>query len=129
MWKVLLAGYWLALVVGTHLPPKFPGLPSERSDKLAHFGAYMGLAWLLSMAWQSSTGRLNGRHLWFAWMAVILVAAADEMTQPLIGRVASRGDWLADAVGAAVGLAVFWASQRLAERKRSSDHDIRSPNS
>jgi VanZ family protein len=110
-WRVLLAGYWLALVVGTHLPPTFAGLPGERSDKLVHLAAYAGLAWLLAVAWQSSTGRLNGRHLRFAWLAIASFAAADEITQLLVGRSASVGDWLADAAGAAVGLAVFRACQ------------------
>ncbi len=109
IWRVLLAGYLLALVVGTHLPPAFAGLPGERGDKLVHVAAYAGLAWLLAMAWQSSTGLLNGRHLWFAWLAIVSFAAAHEVTQLLVGRTASVGDWLADAAGAAVGLAVFRA--------------------
>ena len=117
LWWVLLAGYWLALVVSTHLPPAFVRLPGKDTDKLAHFAVYTGLASLLAMAWQSSTGRLNGRHLWFAWLAVASFAVADEVTQLLVSRDASVGDWLADAVGAAVGLAVFRLWQRIAERR------------
>lgn len=114
IWRVLLAGYWLALFVGTHLPPTFPGLPGDNSDKLVHAAAFAGLAWLLATAWQSSVGRLNGRHLRFAWLAVVLYGAADELTQLLVGRSATMGDWLADAAGAALGLVIFAVWQRKA---------------
>jgi VanZ family protein len=112
LWKLLLAGYVLALVVSTHLPPSFPLLPPEGTDKLAHFGAYAALAWLLAMAWESSTGRLNGRHLRFAWLAIVLFAMGDEITQPWFGRDADVFDWLTDAVGAATGLAMFVFTRR-----------------
>jgi VanZ family protein len=117
VWRLLLAGYWLALAVGTHLPPTFPGLPGDNTDKLVHAAAFAGLAWLLATAWQNSTGRLNRRHLRFAWLAIAAFAAADEVTQRLVDRDASASDWLADAAGAAGGLAVFWAWQRVAERR------------
>ena len=60
IWRLLLAGYWLALCVAPTCRPPFPGLPGEQTDKLVHFGAYAGLAWLLAMAWQSSTGGSTG---------------------------------------------------------------------
>jgi VanZ family protein len=43
-----------------------------------------------------------------------MYAAADELTQLLVGRTASVGDWLADAAGAALGLAFFaaWPPRR-----------------
>jgi VanZ family protein len=115
LWRVLLAGYWFALVVGTHLPPTLGTLPGDRGDKLAHFVAYAALAWLLAMAWQSSAGRLNFRHLRWAWLAILLVAVADEVTQPPFGRDASAWDWLVDALGSATGLFVFTLTRRLFE--------------
>jgi VanZ family protein len=114
IWRVLLAGYWLALAVGTHLPPTLAGMPGDFTDKLVHAAAFAVLAWLLAMAWQNSAGRLNGRHLQFAWLAVVLYGAADELTQLLVGRSATMGDWLADAVGAALGLVIFSVWQRKA---------------
>jgi VanZ family protein len=107
LWKVLLAGYVFVLVTSTHLPPSFPLLPRNQTDKLAHFLAYTVLAWLLAMAWQASTGWLNGRHLRFVWLAIIAFAALDEVTQPMFGRTASIWDWLADAAGAALGILLF----------------------
>jgi VanZ family protein len=116
LWKVALAGYGIALLIGTHLPPTLPLLPSDGFDKLEHFTAYAGLAWLLTMAWESSTGRLNGRHLWFAWLAIIAFAAIDEVTQMFVHRDADVFDWLADAAGAAVGIGVFLLVRRLFAR-------------
>jgi VanZ family protein len=112
LWLALFAAYLLALFTGTHLPPEVGSLPGDQSDKLLHFAAYAGLAWLLGMAWESSTGRLNGRHLWFAWLAITGFAAVDEVTQLLVHRDADPLDWLADAAGAAVGLGVFLLVRR-----------------
>jgi VanZ family protein len=117
LWRVLLAGYWLLLVVSTHVPPRTAGLPADQLDKLAHFAAYALLAWLLAMAWESSTGRLNLRHLKFLWLVVVAYGIIDELTQPLMGRTASIADWLADAAGAAVGLILFQATRRAFEAK------------
>ncbi len=113
LWLALFAGYLLALFTGTHLPPGVVSLPGDQSDKVLHFSAYAGLAWLLAMAWESSTGQLNGRHLWFAWLAIVSFAAIDEVTQLLVHRDADPLDWLADAAGAAVGLCVFLLVRRV----------------
>jgi VanZ family protein len=115
LWKLLLGMYWIALVIGTHLPPAAVKLPHDQSDKLWHFGGYLGLAFLLAAAWQASSGRLNGRHLRLLWGAIAVFAALDEVTQLLVGRDASVGDWLADVLGAAIGLIVFRALQRWAD--------------
>ena len=106
-WTAALVGYWLTLFAATHVPRSFPILPSDRTDKLVHVAAFAVLAWLLANAWQRSTGRLTGGHLRAAWLLIVLYAAADEWTQAWVGRECSLGDWLADAVGAAVGLIVF----------------------
>jgi VanZ family protein len=70
------------------------------------------LAILLAMAWQASSGRLNGRHLRLLWIAIAVFAVADEVTQMFVGREPSARDWLADVAGAAVGLIMFRAWQR-----------------
>jgi VanZ family protein len=117
LWRLLLAGYWLTLLVATHLPVRVAGLPRNQADKLVHFVAYAILAWLLSTAWQASVGRLNARHLKFVWLAVVLYGAVDEITQPLVGRTASVIDWLSDAAGAALGLVIFQLIRRTLESK------------
>ena len=122
-WRWLLGTYWLVLLVATHLPTSFPALPPEGVDKLIHFGAYAIFAFLLAMAWQASAGKLNKYHLWVVWLALCIYAAFDELTQIPVGRHASFEDWLADAVGAAVGLAVFLLWQRA--RRQETQHSTR----
>ena len=38
---------------------------------------------------------------------VMLSAAIDEWTQPLVGRVCDLNDWFADTIGAAIAVCVF----------------------
>jgi VanZ family protein len=106
-WSTAVIGYWLTLLVATHLPNDFPAVPSEGVDKFVHLGAFAALAWLLAMAWQRSAGRLGGGHLRAAWLLIVIYAAVDELSQPWFGRSCSLSDWLADAAGAALGLIVF----------------------
>lgn len=101
--------YWIALCVATHVPPAEAPLPSGLNDKLAHVAAYLVLAFLASTAWQLASGILTSRHLWFAWLVIVIYGALDELTQPLVGRDCSLLDWAADAVGAAAGIALFVA--------------------
>ena len=90
-----LATYWLAMAVGTHLPPG-PDGPVSINDKLLHFGGYFGLAVLLSVTF---------RRLPAAAVVAIAVGygAIDELTQPPFGRTADVWDWVADFVGASLG--------------------------
>ena len=76
-------------------------------DKLAHFVAYALLALLLAAAW-GSRGPVPNWPVLVAILAFTLgYAAFDELTQPLFGRYCSSADWIADACGAVVGLAVY----------------------
>ena len=65
------------------------------TDKLAHFGAYAVLGYLLARA-HAALG-------WPAWVAVavgLLYALSDEIHQSFVpGRAAEVGDWVADALG------------------------------
>jgi VanZ family protein len=97
---VLLTLYWAALFLGTHLPRmSIPG----GSDKLAHFLAFAGLAYLL--AWfVASLHPTRGAILTVLWV-VILYAALDELTQLLIPtRHGDVADWWADVAGGLSGL-------------------------
>src|SRR5688572_4922770 len=97
-------GYWVVLLVITHIPQaRVPRTPM--SDKTAHLLAYFVLGALLSLAvWMTSPRR---RFTW-AVVLVILIAygSADEFTQAWVGRYPEVGDWLADSVGAAIGVGV-----------------------
>jgi VanZ family protein len=125
---MLLAAYWLAILIATHVPKDFPAVPSGQWDKLAHFSAYATLAVLFATAWQLSAGVLVGAHLRIAWLLLATYGAFDELTQPLFGRDASGLDWLADATGAAVGLVVFqWLSRRVKTRNQPPEIVCDSP--
>jgi VanZ family protein len=107
----LLAVYWLALCIGTHIPKIPEPLEVGGSDKFMHYGAYAGLAFLLA-AWWTSAGRLS------LGTAVILMAIClgygilDEQAQDLVGRDCDFWDWGADAVGTLTGLAVYALAAR-----------------
>jgi hypothetical protein len=103
-----LACYWLALFVTTHVPTEMVPLPGGISDKSPHVIAYAVLAVAFATAWRVTSGQqLSWRQLCAAWAIVVAYGAFDELSQSAVGRVASVWDWLADAVGAAVGLAIF----------------------
>ncbi len=115
--KFALGLFWLALFAATHVPPSTELLRVETNDKLIHFAAYLLLALLLATAWQLTGGILTGRHLVFAWLALLAYGAFDEVTQIPIGRDCNLGDWTTDACGAATGLLLFVALRRIVERR------------
>ena len=94
---VVLLVYLTALITGTHLPHPEKLIPIESNDKLLHFGAYFGLAFLM-------TTRLWTLRpvTWRATLAigclVALTGVVDELTQllPGINRHCEFLDWLAD---------------------------------
>jgi VanZ family protein len=118
--RIVLAAYWLALIAATHVPATSDLRPLDTSDKILHALAYMVLALLLAGAWELSVGRLNGRHLGAAWLAVVAYAAIDEITQIPFGRECDFWDWVADAGGAAIGILLFIVVRRLVERRGQS---------
>jgi VanZ family protein len=103
----LLVVYWLALFVGTHVP-RGPHelLPKNVSDKLLHFTAYGGLAFLLCLNWSLR------RPLGWRQFAIVLALLAgfgafDEITQIPVGRDCDILDWTADVTGATLGVGAF----------------------
>ncbi len=101
----MLAFYWLSLFVATHIPGR--GGPGVRHlDKVAHFVAYLGLAFLLTWA-------LNRRRSLRVSAAVVLAVAVcyaivDESMQMLVpGRTADVWDALADVCGSLAGIGIF----------------------
>src|SRR5690242_7202602 len=112
--EVVLGGYLLALLIGTHLPPGAPILPLfEGIDKICHFSEYAILAALIATTWQLAAGHLMIAHLRWIWFGVAVLGAMDELTQIPVGRDCSFWDWTADVSGAAVGLLLFVALRRL----------------
>ena len=99
----VVAAYWLAMFVGTHIPNPEAIIGPEVSDKLLHFSAYFVLMALLLMRHRLTEGRwASGPQLWRLLAVVCLYAAADELLQavPGINRHADVQDALADIAGA-----------------------------
>ena len=104
---VVLTLYWGLLFYGTHRPLRHVTTEARYNDKLAHFGGYAGLTFLMSLA-AASSGLQSSRTT----LAVILIAAAygaaDECSQMLVsGRSADFVDWFADCGGAVTGILLF----------------------
>jgi UDP-2,3-diacylglucosamine pyrophosphatase LpxH len=85
---------------GITLPPPL--------DKFAHASIFGALAFCLDLAWRSTRHDLPiyRRHFW-VFLAVTLFGLSDEWHQSFVpGRDCSAMDWLADATGTALGLAL-----------------------
>ncbi len=118
---IVLTAAWLTV---THLPkPERIGIHVGPLDWLAHGAGYLTMAacWL---AWASSRPRTAiMRAAVVVWLAMLVLGAADEITQPLVSRACSLTDWLSDAVGAALGATILWLTvQRRARTHRTRTH-------
>ena len=110
--------YGLFLMIATHAPAddvQFIVRAADYGlldpDKLLHMAAYGVLGLLAALAyggrWQTT---LSAAIALFVLLAVW--GAADEVTQPLFGRLADMNDWVCDLVGGAIGLAAGFAASR-----------------
>ena len=109
---VATAGYWLVIFSGTHVPGN-QSSGGGHSDKVAHFSAFAGLAFLLCCTVACF------RPMRPAYYGAILGLVAcygmfDELTQLLVRyRTADPLDWLADMCGAIMGMLIFAAGTKL----------------
>ena len=100
---LVLAGYWIAMFIGTHLPPG-EEVDSLELDKPIHFGAFVGLSCLLTIVLHKF-----GRPHWWAVPVLLAYALIDEVSQIPVGRTADPIDWICDATGTVFGLAfISW---------------------
>lgn len=109
---LLAVAYWALIFVLTHLPgmaPKGGGW----LDKFQHAGAFGGLAFLLCAAW--TIFRPPGLLMAAAVIGIAATyGALDELTQMLVPRrSADVRDWIADVVGATLGVMMFLIGWRL----------------
>lgn len=103
----LFGGYWLLLVVSTHLPPEAATTAESFNDKLLHFTAYAVLAFLAAAVWRVTRRRYGPVAAMVLLPCLLVVAALDEATQPYFDRSCDLHDWCSDAVGAIAGLLFF----------------------
>jgi VanZ family protein len=95
--------FWpaLAVVIWGELTPHPPRLAGPwHWDKLDHFTAYFGLSLLATLA-----SGLRRRLVW-VFLAVVALGGGLEILQTLVGRDGEWGDFLANDLGALLGLGV-----------------------
>lgn len=107
LWSVLAIGYWLTLLIATHIPtPELVIGGAMEFDKLLHAGAYFVLATVLFITARrlGSSNRLRTGLL--IVFGVIAYGAIDELTQPYFNRSCDLSDWIADSIGVLLAFAV-----------------------
>lgn len=107
---------WAALIFAVSARPTVPMPPVVGADKLLHLGAYLVLG--AALAW-GATARDLPRTA--AALIGIAYGATDELHQMFVpGRYPDLVDWMADATGAILGVALFYPffSKRPALRSR-----------
>ena len=93
-----------------------PQLTASVWDKALHASEYAGLAFLLCRACRVE-GASWPQALLFGLVLASVYAATDEWHQLFVPlRDANALDWLADTVGAAVGVTIMWLVSPLTER-------------
>ncbi|MFO1021380.1 MAG: VanZ family protein [Planctomycetales bacterium] len=112
--RALLAGYWVLIFIGTHLP-RIPKPLEQVSDKSLHFSAYAGLALLLLF------DALSHRQFTILRHGVILVlcfvySVADELLQIPVGRSCDVLDAVADMAGVSTILLISLGIHFLARK-------------
>ena len=101
-----LAVYWAVIFAGTHLPLEVPIQAPKNTDKLVHFAAYFGLAFLLGL-WFASRRPISRRDYAIVLAVAAVYAILDELLQIPVNRSADVRDFVADILGAAAGLGML----------------------
>lgn len=94
---------WALVIFNLSARPRLPGPDVQGIDKVAHFGAYAVLGWLLVRAADRS-----GLPLAVGLVLGVLYGATDEIHQMFVpGRSPDVMDWVADAAGVAAATFVY----------------------
>ncbi len=96
---------WVAAVTATHTPAN--RLPrADVSDKVLYAVGFFILAGVFWLTLQVH-GVAGAKRITCIFFTMLAYAAIDEMTQPLVGRDNSLGDWLADVAGTIAALTLL----------------------
>ncbi|QDU87228.1 hypothetical protein Pla175_05850 [Pirellulimonas nuda] len=117
-WALLAVGYWLSLLVATHLPADLAPAHAGSWDKVAHTVGFGLLALFCGIAWRLVAGALGLRESAAILLTLSIYAAIDECTQPWFGRNCDPLDWAADMAGASAGLAAAMVLIAVVRRPR-----------
>jgi VanZ family protein len=107
--RILLAFYWISILVLTHIHIPQLVRDAQVSDKTLHVLAYLVLVFLLWFAVKPDS-KVNWRKAvsWWVFLITAGYGVVDEWLQVCIaGRSASIGDFLANLVGVGGGLVLF----------------------
>ena len=99
--------YWLIILIGTSLPADSFADSIELSDKVKHFVAYMGLAVILglNLHFQERWKLAHNFYIVITFFICVTYGVVDEFHQMFIpNRFAEFFDWVADSLGALVGI-------------------------
>jgi VanZ family protein len=114
--------FYLSSIPGSGFPPH-----PEFTNSIAHFGIYLILAVLLTIALDNSK-----RALWKTALIALIITSlygvSDELHQQFTGRNCDVFDWVVDTVGALVGVvgSIWVVSARKVKRSRIRDAEKRS---
>lgn len=108
------------LVIITHLPQDVmpDRLQVSGLDKIEHVIAYGVITLLFILSIKKRFSLFRAIILLFA---ISVFGAIDELTQPLVNRVASPIDWLADIIGI---VAVLFSSLHISSSKRQASPNV-----
>jgi len=114
---VACVGYWIALFIGTHLPPSHvPEL--DVSDKVLHGGGFFVLASLFWLAlW--AYGVQPRRRAILVLGVMVLYSALDEITQGPVGRTPDLYDFLTDVLSALAATLLWEAAAFVWQKTRA----------
>jgi hypothetical protein len=129
MTLALLLAYWTLAFVGTHLPGTTVQslkqgwmLSLPHADKIAHTVLYAGLAFLLMGALRWVARLRPASSIAVAFSLASIYGIIDEYLQSFIPRRSMDvADWLADNMGAGIGVVTFMLLAQAWSSWRSSD--------
>ena len=114
LWHWLPAIAQMAAIFTLSSIPTLPSLPGGLTGYTGHFIGYAILGGLAVRGFAEArwTG-VTGAAGWKAFTLASVYGITDELHQTFVpGRTSTFSDWCADAIGAAVGVAlVFWAAR------------------
>lgn len=122
-WRLTIWCIYLAIAFAmTHTPAgQIDNLPDYLSDYILHGIGYFILGVLSVWVVLTSRRGLTPRLFLAVYLAILIYATIDERTQPWVGRACELSDWIADAVGALIGMTIAVVLNRaFAARQASS---------
>lgn len=110
---------WAAIIFALSARQFAPGYRPlfPHADKLQHIGVYGVLGWLVSRPLRRSHDLSPARAALVALLIAAVYAATDEWHQSFVPtRSADALDWIADAIGAALGQLPLWYESRRSQK-------------